>query len=223
MSSLVYAPINFYSSRALMGLFDACYKMGVKDAIDVGCDITCLEFCDNMYGAERFGRVIYDYTYDWREWKYRLCQMVCDLDKYRTQALKFFECMNTYSSYLACCLPVAMDFYLMGIKDYYKHPNPEGWVKFENTPFALWYNSGIRKTKLQDFVRIMTGFCYDRIRLDEDAIELKRKTLDEKRAEQAKKGFRGRVYGKYRGASGLSRSAYETFQMEIWRHTRSSN
>lgn len=223
MSTVVYKPINTSSARGLMALFDACYKMGVEDAIEINDDIQCTEFCDKMYGAEKFGRITLDYEYDWREWKFRLCQMVCTLDKSRTQCLRFFETLTTYNNYLACALPIAMDFYLMGIRDYAKHPFHEGWVKFENTPYTLWNYNGSRALKIQDFVRILTNFCYDRIRLDEVAIETKRKNLDEQRRKKGAKGFRGRICGMYRGPSGLSRSSYETFQREIWRHTRSQS
>jgi hypothetical protein len=215
-----YALINYYSAKGLMALFDSCYKMGVKDAIEVNDDIQASEFCEKMYGAEKFGRIIFDYTYDWREWKYRLCQMVCDLGKYRPQCIRFFETITAYNNYLACVLPVAMDFYLMGIKDYYKHPFPEGWVRFEHTPYTLWNYNGSRALKMQDFVRILTGFCYDRIRLDEVAIEAKRNRLEKIRARKAATGQRGRITGTRREPSGLSRSAYETFQREIWQNTR---
>ena len=68
MSEQIFVPINYYSARSLMRLFDACYKMGVRDAIEVGDVPSCLEFCDRMYAPECFGRVIYDYKYSWRVW-----------------------------------------------------------------------------------------------------------------------------------------------------------
>lgn len=222
-SKTVYKPINRSSARALMMLFDACYKMGVKDAIEVDCDMTCEEFCDKMYNTEKFGRVTLDYTYDWREWKYHLCQMVCESSLYRVQGLKFFDSIYGYSNYLACALPIAMDFYLMGIKNYCKHPNSGEWVKFEVEPYAIWGEKSLRKPKMQDFVRIMTGFCYDRIRLDEEAIAFKRRKLDENRAKMEQTGQRGKVTGVDRLPSGLTRCAYETFQREVWRCTRTQS
>ena len=220
MSNLVYSPINFYSAQLLMDLFDTCYKMGVKDAIEVDNEMQCMEFCDNMYQAQRFGRIIYGYQYSWREWKYRLCQMVCDLDKYRIQGLKYFESMTSYSNYIAVALPIAMDFYMLGIKDYCKKPNPNDLVRFESIPFTFWGYKGNRKLNRDDFVTVLTGFCYDRIRLDEQAIIEREKKIAARRAVN-NEGKRGRFVGiGIKGPIGLSRSSYESFQAEIWKNTR---
>lgn len=223
MSNLVYAPINHYSSQVIMDLFDACYKLGVKDAIEVDNEMQCIEFCENMYNSERFGRIIFNYVYSWREWKFRLCQMMCDLEKYRVQGLKFFESITSYGNYLACALPIAMDFYMMGIKDYCKKPNPNLLIRFERIPYAFWGNEGGRKTTREDFVTILTGFCYDRIRLDEFAIQEREKKIAARRAAE-NEGRRGRFSGKrISGPIGLTRASYESFQAEIWRNTRRSS
>ena len=219
MAKKVYAPINNCSAVLLMDLFDACYKMGVKDAIDVDNEMQCAEFCEEMYSTEAFGRIIYSFRYDWREWKFRLCQMVCDLDRFRAQGLRYFESMGSYNNYIACALPIAMDFYMMGIKDYCKKPNPIDLVRFEHTPYSFWGQTGGRKTTRDDFVTVLTGFCYDRIRLDEAAIAQREQRMRTLRAQA--EGKRGRFTGKtVKMPVGLSRSCYESFQSEIWRYTR---
>ena len=220
MSNLVYAPINYYSAQVLMDLFDACYKLGVKDAIEVDNEMRCVEFCEEMYSAETFGRIIHNYKCDWREWKFRLCQMMCDMDKYRVQGLKFFESICSYSNYLACALPISMDFYMLGIKDYCKNPNPSELIRFEHTPYTFWGYKGNRKLKRDDFVTVLTGFCYDRIRVDEAAIAFRESQIKARRAKE-NEGKRGRFSGRrVGGPMGLSKAAYESFQSEIWRNTR---
>lgn len=221
MAREIYVPINYYSSRALMRLFDKCYKMGVEDAIAIGNEMQCVEFCDKMYRAECFGRIVYDYEYSWREWKYRLSQIIYEDVMYRHQGLKYFECITTYGSYLACVMPIAMDFYMKGLKDYAEYPNSDNWVKFNSQSFMIWGKT-IRKSKMDEFLRFLTGFCFDRIRIDQAAIEFKAERLAQKREEGTMDG----VGRKKKGVAfeflptGLTRTSYENFQREIWRHTR---
>lgn len=204
-----------------MRLFDACYKMGIKDAIEVDNEMQCREFCDKMYAPQKFGRIIYDYEYSWREWKYRLTQIIYDDVMFRNQGLKYFDCITNYGAYLACVLPIAMDFYLQGIKDYVKYPNPSNLLKFESKGFVLWSKTP-KKASMDDFVRLLTGYCFDRIRVDREAIEAKR-ARDLERLNDATKGTRGRKPKEYvyeYMPVGLTPSSYENFQREIWRNTR---
>lgn len=194
-----------------MRLFDTCYKMGVRDAIEVGDTPTCLEFCDRMYAPECFGRVIYDYKYSWKEWKFRLTQILYEGDSQTMmprRGLKFFDCVTKYSGYLACVLPVAMDFYLWGIRDYIKYPNPSNLVKFEEKGFNLW-GQKIKKVAMEDFVRKVTEFCYDREKLDALCIEQKG---------NGKAGRKPKDYKYVTLPKGLK--SYAIFNEEIWRHTR---
>ena len=75
--------------------------------------------------------------------------------------LKFFDCISGYKTYLACALPVAMDFYLWGIKDYCKYPNRDNLVKFEAKGYNLW-GQKVKKVAMDVFVRKVVEFCYDR-------------------------------------------------------------
>jgi hypothetical protein len=195
--------------------------MGIEDAIDIGDVPTCLEFCDRMYAPECFGRVVNDYKYSWREWKFRLSQIVFEDALYRKQGIKYFECITKYSSYIACVLPLAMDFYLRGIKDYCAYPNPTNKVKLLSQSFMIW-GKVVTKVAMDDFVRMLTGFCYDRIRIDDDAIQAKLRQIDERKemgvvvtTGRKPKGYKIDVL-----PTGLSRTSYENFQREIWRNTR---
>lgn len=220
MSEQIFAPINYYSARSLMRLFDACYKMGVRDAIEVGDVPTCLEFCDRMYAPECFGRVIYDYKYSWREWKFRLSQILYEGDSQTMlpkRGLKFFDCISGYKTYLACALPIAMDFYLWGIKDYCKYPNKDNLVKFEAKGYNLW-GQKVKKVAMDVFVRKVVEFCYDREKIDAVAIEERARVK-----EQAEKGKAGRKAKDAKFVvmpTGLSTMSYRNFQQEIWRNTR---
>lgn len=221
MAREIYSPINYYSARSIMRLFDACYKMGVEDAIAVGNEFQCEEFCQKMLRAECFGRVINDFEYSWREWKYRLSLIVYEDVMYRRQGLKFFDCISNYSSYLACVLPIAMDFYMMGLKHYISYPNPANWVKFKSANFMVWGKT-LRKANMDEFIRFLTGFCYDRIRIDYEAIEARFKKVEERKA-QGVVGTAGRKPKGYKFEVlpiGLSKTSYENFQKEIWRRTR---
>lgn len=212
----IYTPINYYSARALMRLFDACYKMGVEDAIEVGDEAQCMEFCAKMYAPMKFGRITKDFTYTWREWKFRLSQMLHEGTMYARKGLEFFNCVGSYGNYLSCVFPIAMDFYMRGIKDYCKHPNPSKWVMFNSKGFMLWKDKPIKRP-MEDFVRMCTEFCYDRMHLDMEWVEVYK-------AEKAK--LRGTAGRKPKDlnvenlAKPLSRVAYENFNKMIWDFTR---
>lgn len=215
----LFSPINYYSARSLMRLFDQCYKMGIRDAIKVGDEAILGEFCDKMYAPEKFGRVIYDYTYSWKEWKFRLTQILYEGDSQTMmprRGLKFFDCVTKYSGYLACVFPVAMDFYLWGIKEYCKYPNPSNLVKFEEKGFQLW-GQKIKKVAMEDFVRKVTEFCYDREKIDLVAIEAEASMKADRKAE-GKAGRKPKGYKYVTMPKGLR--SYGIFNEEIWRHTR---
>lgn len=221
MSEQIFAPINYYSARSLMRLFDACYKMGVKDAIEVDDKATCMEFCDKMYAPEKFGRITKDYEYQWREWKFRLTQMLYNNDDnimFPKQGLKFFDCIGYYSGYIACCLPIAMDFYMWGIKDYWKYASPSNLLIFDSKSFMIW-GQKIEKVSMDVFVRKVVEFCYDREKIDAVAIE-KRTKAREDRIEKEKVGRKPKGYKFIPMPKGLSAMAYRNFQQEIWRYTR---
>ena len=221
MSEKILSPINYYSARSLMRLFDACYKMGVKDAIEIGDEVVCREFCDKMYGAELFGRIINDYNYTWREWKFRLTQMLYEGNSNTMspkRGLKFFDCIGNYSGYVACALPIAMDFYLWGIKEYCAYPREDNWVLFENRGYQLWAKNS-KKTNMDYFVRKLQEFCYDRERVDKVAIEEFEREKSERR-EKLKAGRKPKWVDYKPMPRGLSASAYRNFQLEIWRYTR---
>jgi hypothetical protein len=118
-------------------------------------------------------------------------------------------------------MPIAMDFYMKGLKDYAEYPNSDNWVKFNSQSFMVWGKT-IRKSKMDEFLRFLTGFCFDRIRIDQAAIEFKAERLAQKREEGTMDG----VGRKKKGVAfefiptGLTRTSYENFQREIWRHTR---
>lgn len=217
MSEQIFAPINYYSARSLMRLFDACYKMGVKDAIEIRDVAILKEFCEKMYAAETFGRVVNDYAYSWREWKFRLTQIIYEGNSnimLPKRGLKFFDCINSYSNYYACALPVAMDFYLWGIKDYCKYPNSDNWIKFEDSYFSVW-GQRIKKESMDFFVRKVVEFCYDREKLDKIASEERLKEIEKIRKSDIKQRDKYVHIPK-----GLNRMAYMNFQQEIWRNTR---
>lgn len=201
----IYTPINYYSSRSLIQVFNACYKMGVEDAIRIDDTIQCEEFVDKMYAPMRFGRIIHDYEMDWREWKFTLSQIMYYSNKYKNQGIKFLDSIISYGNYLTCALPIAMDFYLQGIRDFVNYPDKCLLVRFKEQEFVKW-DRKLAKIKMDDMVRDVTKFCYSRTHLEQEAYE---NMLSKNKNERWKE------------KRGLSKSAYMNFHKEIWRYTRS--
>lgn len=199
MARQVITPINYYSSRALVQLFDTCYKMGVEDAIQVNDVFRCQDWVEEKYKPSTFSRIIHNYDMSWQEWKFRLSGLVRD-GKYKLLGVRFFDCITSYNGYYAASLPIAMDFYMKGIKDYCERPKSGEWVLFNSGSFNRWGKKKILKISQDDIIREVTEFSFDRIRLDEELHKSGR------RDEQ------GRI--------GLSGNAYHNFYKELWRYTR---
>lgn len=187
-----------------MLLFDQCYKMGIEDAIDINDDIACNDFVARMYAPMKFGRIVHSYEVDWREWKFMLTQLVHRNVRFRQMGIKYFDGIVSYGNYLTCALPIAMDFYLQGIKDYVKFPRKGNFIRFRDKCFMRWGDK-LRKATMDDFVRDVTQFCYERTHLESEAYEA-----------MMSKDKRER----YKGVRGLSRAAFMSFQSDIWKYTR---
>lgn len=199
MGRQVMTPINFYSSRALVHLFDTCYKMGVEDAIQVDDIYHCKEWAEEKYAPSTFSRVIHDYDMSWQEWKFRLSQLIRD-GKFKILGIKFFDSITGYSTYLAVSLPIAMDFYLKGVKDYCSRPFSQDWVLFKSGNYYRWGKKKLVKESQDHIIREVAEFTFDRIRLDEPLY---------------KAGHKDEF-----GRMGLSPGAYQNFYKELWRYTR---
>lgn len=197
MARQTITPLNYYSARALIQLFDSCYQMGVEDAVSENDVFKCEQWVKEKYAPCTFSRITWGYDVSWQEWKFRLSQMI-RAGQNRVLGTRFFDSISSYSSYYAAALPIAMDFYLQGIQDYCKRPNSNEWVLFKSKTYVRWGKNNTTKVNTDDVIREVTDFCFNRTRLDEALY----KATDKQ------------------GKIALTHTAYNNFYRQLWAYTR---
>lgn len=205
MAKQTITPINYYSANAMVRLFNTLYKLGVEDAIAINDIYECEKWVEVHYAPMTFSRIVWGYDVSWLEWRFELTKLVTH-DNFRKLGVRLLDCIGNYGTYFSVVFPIAMDFYMQGIKDYCARPDDRDFAKFIPFTFRKWGKKGLEKISIDDIVRDMQGYCFARARLDE---------LKDEKGKQVAKDEQGRVR--------LTKRAYEQFALEIWRYTRNSS
>jgi hypothetical protein len=189
----------------MVRLFNTLYKLGVEDAIAINDIYECEKWVEEHYAPMTFSRIVWGYDVSWLEWRFELTKLVTH-DNFRKLGVRLLDCIGNYGTYFSAVFPIAMDFYIQGIKDYCDRPDDRDFAKFIPFTFRKWGKKGLEKISIDDIVRDMQGYCFARARLDE---------LKDEKGKQMAKDEQGRVR--------LTKRAYEQFALEIWRYTRNSS
>jgi hypothetical protein len=189
----------------MVRLFNTLYKLGVEDAIAINDIYECEQWVKEHYAPMTFSRIVWGYDVSWLEWRFELTKLVTH-DNFRKLGVRLLDCIGNYGTYFSAVFPIAMDFYIQGIKDYCARHDDRDFAKFIPFTFRKWGKKGLEKISIDDIVRDMQGYCFARARLDE---------LKDEKGKQVAKDEQGRVR--------LTKRAYEQFALEIWRYTRNSS
>lgn len=122
--------------KHLLRLFDHYYKKGIYDAMNRQDDFFCRDFMERMRAPKAFGFLDTPYVLTWKEWRF-YAYPECRMNKLNSAA-PILDGIKTYTGHVAAILPMLMDFYLKGIKDWLEYPNGSNWVRFYNRPYARW-------------------------------------------------------------------------------------
>lgn len=195
MARQTITPINFYSTRAIIKIFNTLYRMGVEDAHATSDIYGCQEWIEKHYAPMTFSRIVWGYDVTWQEWRFELTRLLKP-SPFRQLGLRFFDCISSYGNYFSAVFPIAMDFYLQGIKDYCARPNQEDLAVFSDNEYNRWGVKKIEKTDMDSVVREIQGFSFARMRLD---------------------NFKGKDE---QGRIAISERCYNQFSTEIWRYSK---
>ena len=195
MGRQTITPINFYSTRAMLRLFNTLYKLGVEDAIAISDIYECEEWINKHYAPMTFSRIVWGYDVTWQEWRYELSKKL-KIDAFRKLGLRFLDCISSYGNYFSVVFPIAMDFYMQGIKDYCARPKEGDLAVFLASEYIRWGDKKLKKISMDEVVYEMQGFCFSRTRLDD---------------------FDGKDEV---GRIGISQRNYTQFSTELWRYSR---
>lgn len=180
------------NSKYLLSLLDYAYKQGVLSAYDTEDERYCEDFVDKYKGGTSFGLLeVQDDDISWKEWRWTL---TCWARSARVYIIARDYLDHIASrNYLWAVLPVAFEFYLKGVEEWLKYPNPADLEVFRSRPKAKWLRGGKREKK------VFTN--------DEIVSEIQRICFERGRRE---KGLEG----------GLKQSCYDAFASTVWTLTR---
>lgn len=122
--------------KPLLRLFDHYYKKGVKDAMDMRDECYCLSFSERMRAAKTFGFLDTPYVLSWKEWRF-YAYPECRIARLNIAA-PILDGIKTYTGHIAAILPMLMEFYLKGIRDWCASPLNGNWALFKNRTYARW-------------------------------------------------------------------------------------
>lgn len=162
--------INRQTSRMILKLFDTCFKKGVQDAYEADNEHWCQEFIEARHTRGDFGLLDVTDSYTWGEWRMILARW-CRYTKNMKLCPKFLDRIYTTNFYWAI-FPIAMDFYILGIKEWLEYPNPLKLEIFKYESSVHWKpmpRKGLQKMSTDDKVSYVQEFAYERERTDPDA------------------------------------------------------
>ena len=159
--------ISRSTARAIINMLMACYKAGLKDAEYVSDPLLCQDFKQSVREPGVYGRVIDDYTMNQREWRISLLY----INGARTSSVytrELLENIQPGKSYISCVLPVAQEFYVLGLDDYNAYPHIHDFTLMDNTKFQKWTRKGIVGMSTKDVIVDIQRACMSRARADEE-------------------------------------------------------
>jgi len=147
--------------------FDLCFKRGVIDACEEGDDLGVKEFYEKRLADWRLGPIGSDDDYDWHMYRYWLYWIARE-HRLKSLAESYLFRLNR-KNYVWCLLPYCMRFYLMGISEWLKYPNPAPIEIFKGRPRVHWDpNSPNQAITRIDIMSYLHNFEYEYMKLPEE-------------------------------------------------------
>lgn len=154
----------------LLTLFDRIYKLGVEDGYQHSHDEgLCREHIETTNYPGNFGLIRDGFISDEIDWQLTL-QREAKVMKIYEPIRKMFIRMGAWarSNFYSCILPVAQDFYNMGVKDFLANPNADTITTFMEERRIWW---GGKRVDTYGYVEKIQGFCGKRMRSEAAALE----------------------------------------------------
>lgn len=155
----------------LISLFDRLYKLGVEDALQFLHDEgMCREHISVTSTPGKFGLLRDGFISDEIDWQLTIQQQAKVMGVY-APIRRMLTRMGAWakSNYFSCILPLAQDFYNLGIKDALKKPSGDSFDSFSELRRRRWG----QRSALDNYayVELIQLFCGNRMRCEADVIE----------------------------------------------------
>ena len=165
--------LNRTTAPQAIRFFMLCYKQGVLDACEKGCDLDVKEFLDDRKPCWGFGTLdqMTAADYDWHAFQY-WAYWTARQNGMKSLAENYIFKIRA-RNYIWCFLPFCQRFYYMGVEDWLKHPSPSRIEIFRATPKVLWVESGTQKTITKpDVISYLHSFEFEYRQLPEETREV---------------------------------------------------
>lgn len=154
----------------LLTLFDRVYKLGVEDGYRHSHDEgLCREHIETTNYPGNFGLIRDSFISDAVEWELTL-KGQAHIMKIYNPIRKMFNRMGAWAvcNYFSCILPIAQDFYNMGVEDFLANPSADTITTFMEERRIWW---GGKRVDTYGYVEKIQGFCGKRMRSEAAALE----------------------------------------------------
>lgn len=161
-------PLNRRSAPYIVRFFDYCYKRGVWDACDHGDDYEVRGFLEEHVVSWRFAVLGEPCDLDWETWRFLMYRWAKERGMNELAEYYIYEIVR--QNHLWYFLPYCMRFYLKGMADWLKRPEPGGIDLFMSTPRERWVTDGRLSVRMvnTDYVSDMHMFAFEYRRVPED-------------------------------------------------------
>lgn len=168
--------LNRTTAPQAIRFFDVCFKQGVIDAYEFGNDIDAREFYEQKKEDWTFGILGKPDDFDWQQFRYQM-YFLARRGKLKSLAEGYiFNIRNR--NYLWCLLLYCMRFYLMGIDEWLRYPNPAGLGIFKVKQKIHWDpNEPVRNITKVDIISYLHEFEHDYSRLPEEEMPVSAVTM----------------------------------------------
>lgn len=154
----------------LITLFDRIYKLGVEDGYNNSHDEgLCREHIETTNYPGNFGLIRDGFISDEIDWQLTL-QREAKAMKIYEAVRKMFIRMGAWarSNFYSCILPIAQEFYNMGVEDFLANPNADTITTFMEERRIWW---GGKRVDTYGYVEKIQCFCGKRMRSEAAALE----------------------------------------------------
>lgn len=171
------SPLNRKTAPEIVRFFDVCFKQGVISACHFGDDYGVKDFINAHKPNFSFGVLGEPDDYDWQSFRFALYRWA-RASRQTTLAENYIYQIRKKDA-LWCFLPYCMRFYIMGMEEWLKYPNPVGIELFKKTIKVHWDPTNpVRKFTTYDFIAYLQEFALDYRRLPDELHPINPYTMD---------------------------------------------
>lgn len=145
----------------MFGLLDWVYRLGIQHSRELNDEGASREFLDTHNEVGVYGFITDGYNVGVLEWQLRL-QKEARLTSMFGSMYQYFLRMGRYGqNYLSCFLPIAQEWYNLGVQDYIDNPHAYDYSVFNGKTRVRWTKKGMLNIKPKEYVEMIQLQCFD--------------------------------------------------------------